>query len=106
EGRHDVGLSVGIAAAAGAPVTGSELLRRADMAMYAAKQSPDHFQLYEGDVAEPAEARVPLNVVPLRRAQRERAEIRSLLEDSNALRIVFQPIVDLSTGRVAGHEAL
>ena len=36
----------------------------------------------------------------------QRAEIVSVLEDPDALTMVFQPIMDLRTGRVAGYESL
>jgi EAL domain-containing protein (putative c-di-GMP-specific phosphodiesterase class I) len=36
----------------------------------------------------------------------QRAEILSVLEDPEAITMVFQPILDLRTGRVAGYEAL
>ena len=35
-----------------------------------------------------------------------RRQIRAVLQAAESLRIVFQPIIDLSSGRVAGHEAL
>jgi diguanylate cyclase (GGDEF)-like protein len=46
------------------------------------------------------------SVVSVARTQGERAEIAALLERADAITPVFQPIVSLSTGRVAGYEAL
>jgi diguanylate cyclase (GGDEF)-like protein len=45
-------------------------------------------------------------VVAVSRTQGERAEIAALLDRADAITPVFQPIVSLSTGRVAGYEAL
>src|SRR5262249_57671801 len=42
---------------------------------------------------------------PARPETEQRAEIQSLLE-RKAIRIVFQPVVELATGRPAGYEAL
>jgi len=39
-------------------------------------------------------------------ARKRRGQIRAVLKAAETLRVVFQPIIDLSTGRVAGHEAL
>ena len=40
------------------------------------------------------------------RSDEQHDEIRSLLEDPDALTMAFQPIMDLRTGRIAGYEAL
>lgn len=45
-------------------------------------------------------------IVSTSRTQGERAEIDALLEREDAITPVFQPIVSLSSGRVAGYEAL
>jgi len=113
----DMTASIGIATTMDLADTGSELLRRADLAMYAAKMS-DRSGRYEvfhprtevalraaQDSTTSAEVD-PVNVVRLDRAQRERSEIRSLLEDDQGVLTVFQPIIELRTGRVAGYEAL
>jgi diguanylate cyclase (GGDEF)-like protein/PAS domain S-box-containing protein len=113
----EVTASIGIATSLDAADTGSELLRRADLAMYAAKMSDrrgqyEVFQPRTEDALRAAQDSTsaievdPVNVVRLDRAQRERSEIRALLEDVKAVRSVFQPIVDLRTGRVVGYEAL
>ncbi len=40
------------------------------------------------------------------RADEQRAEVEAILSDPDAIHMVFQPIMDLRTGRVAGYEAL
>jgi len=113
----DVTASIGIATSLRTTDTGGELLRRADLAMYAAKMSDrsgtyEVFQARTEDALRAAQDSTsaidvdPVNVVRLDRAQRERAEIRALLQDTEGVRTVFQPIIELRTGRVAGYEAL
>jgi diguanylate cyclase (GGDEF)-like protein/PAS domain S-box-containing protein len=113
----EVTASIGISTSLDVTDTGSELLRRADLAMYAAKMSDrrgqyEVFQPRTEDALRAAQDSTsaidvdPVNVVRLDRAQRERSEIRALLEDVKAVRSVFQPIIELRTGRVAGYEAL
>ncbi|MGK5684315.1 putative bifunctional diguanylate cyclase/phosphodiesterase [Actinoplanes sp. URMC 104] len=86
--------SVGVATSAEA--TGiSELLRRADVAMYGAKtQGKNTWQRYQDQMHE---------------AMLRRLEMRSALNEAVAggqMRLRFQPIVDLPTNEVAGLEAL
>jgi len=112
-----IGASIGIATSFDLSDTGSELLRRADLAMYAAKmrdrkggyevfQPRTEAALRAAQYAPEDPATDPVNVVRLHRAQRERAEIRELLESHEAIRSEFQPVIELRTGRVAGYEAL
>jgi diguanylate cyclase (GGDEF)-like protein/PAS domain S-box-containing protein len=113
----EVRASIGIAVSLHPSDTGSELLRRADLAMYAAKMGAgNRYEIFEAQTeralraAEGTDAREreadPINVVRLERAQHERAEIRAVLDDPAGVATVFQPIVELETGRVAGYEAL
>ncbi|GID29216.1 putative bifunctional diguanylate cyclase/phosphodiesterase [Paractinoplanes brasiliensis] len=86
--------SVGLATSAEA--TGiSELLRRADVAMYGAKtEGKNTWQRYRDQMHE---------------AMMRRLEMRSALNEAvegGQMRLRFQPIVDLPTGEVAGLEAL
>src|SRR3954452_10781648 len=86
--------SAGVAASPADGVDASELLENGDAALYWAKRT--------------GRARtvryVPGRVVP---EAQQRAEIAALLErGTSALRTVFQPVVELATGRPAGYEAL
>ncbi|HEY0000397.1 MAG TPA: EAL domain-containing protein [Actinoplanes sp.] len=73
----------------------SELLRRADVAMYVAKtDGKNTWQLYEDELHD---------------AMMYRLEMRSALNEAvpgDQLRLRFQPIVDLPTGEVVGLEGL
>jgi diguanylate cyclase len=94
---HQVGVSVGVAVSSGSDqVTGTELLRRADTAMYAAKNSGLGVALHD-DAAD--------------RAWRERVvlsdELHAALavEDTDEFEVHYQPQVD-ADDTVAGVEAL
>jgi diguanylate cyclase (GGDEF)-like protein/PAS domain S-box-containing protein len=95
-GSHMVGgaASVGIATS-GAADGISELLRRADVAMYVAKtDGKSTWQPYRDELHD---------------AMMHRLEMRSALNEAvpgNQMRLRFQPIVDLPTGDVVGLEAL
>ncbi|WP_250030710.1 putative bifunctional diguanylate cyclase/phosphodiesterase [Paractinoplanes maris] len=86
--------SVGVATSAEAAGI-SELLRRADVAMYGAKtDGKNTWQRYQDEMHD---------------AMLRRLEMRSALNDAVAggqMRLRFQPIIDLPTGDVAGLEAL
>ncbi|HEY2793732.1 MAG TPA: EAL domain-containing protein [Micromonosporaceae bacterium] len=95
--------SVGLATA-GAPDQFDALLRRADTALYAAKAAgKGRWRPYEPEMQS-----------PLRRGSDLRAELERALRpapgdgaaDSRGLTMHYQPIVDLTTGRVSGFEAL
>jgi diguanylate cyclase (GGDEF)-like protein/PAS domain S-box-containing protein len=104
---------VSLSASLGVALTGAgghgvdELLRKADLAMYAAKRNgKGRLELYreafEGP-AVPAEGRASSW---FRTGDEQREEVLSILARDDAPTIVFQPIADLRTGRVAGYEAL
>ncbi|WP_460794781.1 sensor domain-containing protein [Nocardioides pacificus] len=92
-GRVHVAASIGVALS---PADGAgDLLRNADTAMYAAKVAGRHrVRMFDAKLAQQAEERYELG-----------AELRSALEDDE-LTMHYQPIVDLTSGRVVGVEAL
>jgi diguanylate cyclase (GGDEF)-like protein len=91
----EVGASVGIAVGDPSKMAGSELLRRADLAMYAAKGSPDiKWRLFD-DALDRRETRDSSVRVELGKAMIE-----------NAFSLHFQPLVKARTGRFESAEAL
>ncbi|GAA1621281.1 putative bifunctional diguanylate cyclase/phosphodiesterase [Actinoplanes couchii] len=96
-GGHDllVGASIGIAepvgAAAGDPV---ETLRRADVAMYAAKADGGRYRTYADDLDDAAGEEARLG-----------ADLRAGL-DRGEFHLVYQPIVELPNGAVSAVESL
>ncbi len=89
-----IGVSIGIAPASHGD-TGEELLRNADTAMYQAKvHGRGRCQLFHPQ----------MRIENLRRLELE-DELR-LAVDRGSLRVYFQPVVDLATGRIDGFEAL
>jgi diguanylate cyclase (GGDEF)-like protein len=87
--------SAGVACYPADDENGARLLELADGALYWAKTS-GRGQTRRYDPAE---------VVLLSSAE-QGAQIRAVLASSDAIQPVFQPIVELATGRVAGYEAL
>ena len=95
-GEHalDVRASIGIA---GYPVDSGDpetLMRHADLAMYAAKRGNHGITVYDATLGRHRRGQLSL-LSELRRAI-----------DNDELRLVFQPKIDLSTGKVVGAEAL
>jgi diguanylate cyclase (GGDEF)-like protein len=93
--EHELLVNASIGVADGAQTSDPyEVLRRADVAMYAAKESGDRYRRYlEGYDSEADEhARIG-------------AELRTAL-DADQFRIFYQPIVDLPHGRIRAVEAL
>ncbi|NUR10101.1 MAG: EAL domain-containing protein [Nocardioidaceae bacterium] len=92
--RLHLHISVGIATA-DAGTDYDELIRDADVAMYAAKRAgKNRLAVFEGGMLEDRLDRLDLE-----------AELRAAI-DAEELTVVYQPIVDLRTGRVDGVEAL
>jgi diguanylate cyclase (GGDEF)-like protein/PAS domain S-box-containing protein len=93
---HDLEITASIGIAHGsAEVTGAEVLRNADIAMYAAKQRGRG----SVDVFDTSMRKRILNRVSLE------AELRHAVQEER-LRTFFQPIVDLETRAIIGFEAL
>lgn len=91
----EVRASIGIAVQTRAREDGDELLRRADIAMYAAKAGGGGQQLtYEAQLYDSTVARMEL-----------KADLRGAIERGE-LHVAYQPIVDLATRRIVGAEAL
>jgi diguanylate cyclase (GGDEF)-like protein len=93
--RLHVGVSIGVATAPVPAATVQELLRCADVAMYAAKSSRDGVHTYVPD---------PNGGTGDRLHTME--ELRTALDEGGQLLVHLQPQVDLGDGRVVGAEAL
>jgi diguanylate cyclase (GGDEF)-like protein len=94
-GAHDLLVSASIGSADGTGLDDPfEVLRRADVAMYAAKRDGARYRAYEPALDERAGAEAQLG-----------AELRAAL-DAEQFRLVFQPIVTLPEGRLAAVETL
>jgi diguanylate cyclase len=88
-------MSVGIATTTDPDMSVDELLRRADLAMYRAKEhGRNRVEVYDTSVDEEVQHSVAIQH-DLRRAI-----------DSGTLQLLYQPIVTLADGRVTGAEAL
>ena len=93
--RCVIGASVGVAIAPYDGINSEELVRSADLALYAAKGGGrGQFRFYSSDLHSEAE----------RRRQIE-DELRDALANDQ-MRVVFQPIVDTQTNRVVSMETL
>jgi predicted signal transduction protein with EAL and GGDEF domain len=87
--------SIGIALQSADGADADELLRRADIAMYAAKAGGGHgYMSYEPRLYDATVARMEL-----------KADLRGALERGE-LHVAYQPIVDLDSAAITGSEAL
>jgi diguanylate cyclase (GGDEF)-like protein/PAS domain S-box-containing protein len=105
DGPVSVSASLGIALSTPEDRGVEALLRRADLAMYQAKRNGKaRAELYHDALENPdgRAGRAPW----FARDDEQRAEIEDILADADAITMVFQPIMDLRTGRVAGYESL
>lgn len=90
----DIGVSIGIAQVSRADVNSETLIRRADIAMYRAKEEGNTFRFFED------------------RMDAELSELRGLEKDlrhaveRGELELFYQPIADATTCRLTGFEAL
>ncbi len=92
-----VSASIGIARAAAGAATPSDLIRDADLAMYAAKgEQKGSVAVYSADMYEGAEERLQLKSDLLEAARGEGEQFA----------LFFQPVVDLESGEISGLEAL
>ena len=90
-----IGASIGIAMAPGDGDDSEKLLKNADMALYRAKDdSRGTFSFFKSGMDARAQARRKIE-----------ADLREAIE-KDVLRPFYQPLVDLSTGRITGFEAL
>ena len=95
------GLTLAITASAGvalAPEHGdnvSDLLQRADIAMYLAKERRSGIEIYSASRDQSMQRRLMLG-----------GQLLHALEDGNQLSVMYQPIAHLSTGKVLRVEAL
>jgi diguanylate cyclase (GGDEF)-like protein/PAS domain S-box-containing protein len=105
-----VDLSIGITVSDPGNPHVDELLRQADLAMYAAKRhGKRRAQLYDIElerVGRPTAGEEPERATWFQRGAEQREEILALLRRPEAVTAVFQPILDLRTGLVSGYEAL
>jgi diguanylate cyclase (GGDEF)-like protein len=94
-GEHELLVSASIGSADGAGTDDPfEVLRRADVAMYAAKQHGERHRSYQPALDERASDHAQLG-----------AELRTAL-DAGQFRLVYQPIVELPHGNVVAVETL
>jgi diguanylate cyclase (GGDEF)-like protein len=94
-GQHELLIGASIGLVCGTDVVDPlEALRRADVAMYAAKESGEPYCWYTPDMDRRAGEAAVIG-----------AELRTAL-DTGQLRLVYQPIVELPQGRLVGVEAL
>lgn len=93
--RLHVGVSIGVASAPVPAATVEELLRCADIAMYAAKSGRTGVRVYVPDPRGGSGDR-------LRRME----ELRTALDEGDQLEVHLQPQVNLTDGAVVGAEAL
>ena len=105
-GPATVSASIGIAISAQQDRGVEAFLRKADLAMYEAKRNGKRrAELYHPGL-ELLDGPGGPRGQWFARNDEQRAEIEDVLADPNGIEIVFQPIMDLRTGQVAGYESL
>jgi diguanylate cyclase (GGDEF)-like protein len=91
---HELLVGVGVGVAGAEDEDQAEVIRRAEVAMYAAKQTGEPYKRWTAELDERSAADVRLG-----------AELRTAL-DHGQFRVVYQPIVRLPEGRIVAVEAL
>ncbi len=92
--RYAIGVSIGISVYPDDGIDANTLLRQADLAMYQAKQRRSGFEYFSDDLNTVAQFQLTLET-----------GLRHALE-RNELALMYQPKVDLTSGKVVGLEAL
>ncbi len=92
--RFTLGASIGIAMFPGDGEDAATLMRRADLAMYAAKRDHRGTVLYSDDLDRDSQQHLSL-----------KNELRAAI-DNDQLMLCYQPVIDLQSGRITGVEAL
>ncbi len=106
QGPITVSASVGMAISTPLDRGADEFLRKADLAMYEAKRGgKSRAEFYDAHL-EGRDVQPGLRGQWFARDDEQRAEIEGVLVDPDGIAIVYQPIMDLRTGRIAGYESL
>jgi predicted signal transduction protein with EAL and GGDEF domain len=94
--QHTIGASVGIALLPDHGSTAEEIMARADIALYSAKEAgKGTVHLFEFDMEHQVQGHVRLE-----------SELRESLENGEGLFVFYQPIVDAKTQKITTREAL
>jgi diguanylate cyclase (GGDEF)-like protein/PAS domain S-box-containing protein len=102
---HDITIAVAVGASAGNSATAEALLREADRAMYTDKHRGDRDAAPDGGGDREVDAYSAALEVLAHDQLAVHAELREGM-DRGELRVFYQPIIDLRTGRQAAREAL
>jgi diguanylate cyclase (GGDEF)-like protein len=95
-GEVSIGTSIGIATIPHDGMTLNDLQRNADLALYRAKEEGrGRFKFFEPNMSVAAQSKMAMA-----------RDLRRAVNENTGLEVHYQPQVDLSTGRVAGYEAL
>jgi diguanylate cyclase (GGDEF)-like protein/PAS domain S-box-containing protein len=106
DGPVAVSASIGIAISTAQDRGVEAFLRKADLAMYEAKRNGKRrAELYRSQL-ERLDSPDGHRGQWFARDDEQRAEIEDVLQDPDGITMVFQPIIDLRTGRIAGYESL